>query len=250
MSFWETLKQQTHARIGLKRAGNSLSTQELLDFRLAHSRAKDSVWRDLDLNRVQAEVKSLGVKTFTVQSQCENKQEFLLRPDRGKKLNLGSEAELASTTQEEKSMDCLLILADGLSAAALERQALSFLNPFLEAIQKQNLSVGPVIIARYARVALGDKIASFFQARSVLVLIGERPGLASPQSLGVYYTFSPSSSTSDADRNCISNIQDRGLHPEIAAEVSVSLITQSLKQQLGGVKLKLQDRNLSISLNS
>lgn len=240
MSFWDTLKQQTHARIGLKRVGNSLSTQDLLDFRLAHSRAKDSVWKDLDLNRVQAEVQSLGIKTLTVQSQCENKQEFLLRPDRGKKLNQSSENDLASMAQEEKQqLDCLLVLADGLSAAALEGQSLSFLKGFLEASQKEKLLVGPVIIARYGRVALGDKIASFFQARSVLVLIGERPGLASPQSLSVYYTFSPSSSTTDADRNCISNIQERGLHPELAGELSVSLITQSLRQQLGGVKLKV-----------
>jgi len=248
MSFWEILKQQTHARIGLKRAGNSLSTQELLDFRLAHSRAKDSVWKDLDLERVETQVQSLGIKTLTVQSQCENKQEFLLRPDRGRKLNPGSETELASTAQEEKPVDCLLVLADGLSAAALEIQSLSFLKAFIEATQKEKLSVGPVIIARYARVALGDTIASFFKARSVLVLIGERPGLASPQSLSVYYTFSPSSSTTDADRNCISNIQERGLHPALAGELSVSLITQSLKQQLGGVKLTLQD--LSIILGS
>jgi len=246
MSFWDTLKQQTHARIGLKRAGNSLSTEELLDFRLAHSRAKDSVWKDLDLHRLGEEVKSLGLKTFSVQSECENKQEFLLRPDQGKKLNQSSEQGLASVAQEEKKIDCLIVLADGLSAAALEMQGLSFLKVFLAATKKQRLSLGPVIVARYARVALGDKIASFFQSRSVLVLIGERPGLASPHSLSVYYTFSPSPSTTDADRNCISNIQERGLHPEIAAEFSASLIAQSLKQQISGVKLKIQDQSISL----
>jgi len=241
MSFWELLKQQTHARIGLKRAGDSLATQELLDFRLAYSQAKDSVWKDLESSQLKAEAQALGMSLIEVRSQCKNKQEFLLRPDRGRKLDEQYFEELKQLHSTQKNSDCLLVLADGLSASAIEMHGFSFLKAFLSTAQNEKLSLGPIVLARYARVALGDQIASFFEAQSVLVLIGERPGLASPHSLSAYYTFSPSQSTTDADRNCVSNIQERGLPPEIAAQHLVSLITQSLRKQLGGVRLRITD---------
>ena len=234
--FWEPLKALTHARIALGRAGNALPTAEWLKFKMAHSQARDSVWCELDTPLLKDQLQIPEDQWVEVQSQCQNKQEFLLRPDLGRKLGAGFQEALP----KYESIDCALVLADGLAAQALHRHAQCFTSKFLELLPQRGLKSGPVVVARYARVALGDAIGESLKARSVIVLIGERPGLASSESLSVYFTYQPQVGKTDAQRNCISNIQDRGLPPEHAAEMAALLLDQSLKKQLSGVDLKME----------
>ena len=133
-----------------------------------------------------------------------------------------------------------MVVADGLCAHGISKYGPSFISVFMRGCEKEKIKLGPVIFARYARVALGDEIGELLKTRSVLMLIGERPGLASAESLSIYYTFSPSSQKTDADRNCISNIQEKGLAPENAAEMGVYLLGQSLRRKLSGVQFKLE----------
>lgn len=234
--FWEHLRAFTHARIALGRAGNALPTAEWLKFKMAHSQARDSVWCELDTTLLKEQLQIPESQWIEVQSQCQTKQEFLLRPDLGRKLG----AEFQEVLPKNESIDCLLVLADGLAAQALHRHAQCFTSKFLELLPQRGFKNGPVVVARYARVALGDAIGECLGARSVIVLIGERPGLASSESLSVYFTYQPQVGKTDAQRNCISNIQDRGLPPEYAAEMAVRLMEQSLKKQLSGVDLKME----------
>lgn len=259
---WGFLRSLTHARIALGRAGHSIPTRELLDFRLAHSRARDSVWREVDFGKVRGELEILirdgqvhaprGTEISTefsteiveVTSRCAGKQEFLLNPGRGRMLSPESETALAKIAQKNPGKapgpDCVLVIADGLSADAVQSNAADFARAFIAGMGSVNLSLGPVVLATYARVALGDEIGKALKARSVLMLIGERPGLASSDSLSVYFTYSPDSSRTDANRNCISNIHASGLSPAIAARMSVLLAQTSIQRQLSGVDLKLE----------
>jgi len=234
--FWESLKALTHARIALGRAGNALPTAEWLMFKMAHSQARDSVWCELDPALLKEQLKIPKSQWIEVQSQCQTKQEFLLRPDLGRKLG----TEFQEALPKNESIDCVLILADGLAAQALHRHAQCFTDKFLELLAQKGFKSGPVVLARYARVALGDAIGEHLRARSVLVLIGERPGLGSSESLSIYFTYQPQVGKTDAQRNCISNIQDRGIPPEHAAEMAVLLLEQALKKQLSGVDLKME----------
>jgi len=230
---WDFLKKFTHARIALGRVGNAIPTKELLNFRLAHSRARDSVWTELD------EMKLNG-PFISIQSQCLSKKEFLLNPDKGRELDSNSRQKLEKLAKETPAPDCLLLIADGLSAEALHTNANSFVEIFTEELKKTGLKMGPVILGRYARVALGDEVGEIFKARSVLMLIGERPGLASSQSLSVYFTYEPSKGKTDVNRNCISNIHSQGISPLGAAQMSVYLLQQALTKQLSGVGLKVE----------
>ncbi len=237
---WAFLRNLTHARIALGRAGHSVPTRELLDFRLAHSRARDSVWREVDFSRLRAEFNS----AIEVQSRCASKQEFLLDPDRGRALSDDSKKLLGSLAGKPSTRvanpDCVLVIADGLSADAVQSNATAFAKAFIEGMAAVNLSLGPVVLARYARVALGDEIGALLKSRSVLMLIGERPGLASSDSLSVYFTWAPDATRSDANRNCISNIHADGLAPEFAANMAVFLAQASIQRQLSGVDLKIE----------
>jgi ethanolamine ammonia-lyase small subunit len=132
------------------------------------------------------------------------------------------------------------VIADGLSAEAVHTNGNSFVSVFAGEIKKTGLKMGPVMLSRYARVALGDEVGEIFKARSVLMLIGERPGLASSHSLSVYFTYEPSKGKTDANRNCISNIHTQGLSSQGAAQMSVYLLQQALTQQLSGVGLKIE----------
>lgn len=237
---WSFLKELTHARVSIGRAGCAIPTRELLDFKAAHSRARESVWREVDFSFLVETVAQLGLSMIQVQSRCDSKKEFLLNPDKGRRISEISKKEMLSKFLNEKTCDCLVVIGDGLSAEAIHKNASAFLTGFLNEQKNTGLKVGPVIVARYARVALGDEIGSLFKAKSVLVLIGERPGLATSESLSVYFTYQPTPHKTDAERNCISNIHKNGLSPEGAARMSVYLLEQSLKHQLSGVSLKVE----------
>ncbi|MFM8269782.1 MAG: ethanolamine ammonia-lyase subunit EutC [Pseudomonadota bacterium] len=232
-SSWDFLKSFTHARIALGRVGNALPTKALLDFRLAHSEARDSVWTELDETKVQG-------WSLQVQSRISNKKEFLLNPEKGRVLSKEAREKLGALSNKSGPCDCLLVLADGLSAEGLHKNGNAFVKEFVQEFQKPGLKLGPIILARYARVALGDEMGLLLKARSVLMLIGERPGLSSAESLSVYFTYEPCSGKTDVNRNCISNIHRQGLSPEGAAKMSVYLLQQALVQRLSGVSLKVE----------
>ena len=242
--LWASLRQLTHARIALGRAGHSVPTRELLDFRLAHSRAKDSVWQEVDFAALCAAEPFAGRSVLEVSSRCTDKKNFLLRPDLGRCLSDDSRLTLEGSVPATPP-DCLLVIADGLSAAAIDVNASAFAGEFILAAQKSGITLGPVVFARHARVALGDEIGTLLNAKSVLMLIGERPGLGSSESLSVYFTYKPALGRTDADRNCISNIHAAGLPPIVAAGMAMFLAETAIKRQLSGVDLKVEYSGLT-----
>ena len=237
---WEFLKDWTHARIALGRAGHALPTKEVLRFKLAHSRARDSVWREVDFSNLKSTLKSLSLCYFEVQSQCTGKQHYLLNPDLGRVLSPESVTALKSLSTQNDLCDIVVVVADGLSADGIHSHGKTWVREFSRQAKAEGLCLGPVVLARYGRVALGDEIASRLKAKSVIVLIGERPGLGSSESLSSYFTYDPKVGRTDADRNCISNIHSAGLPPAAAAEMGVYLAKTAISRQLSGVGLKLE----------
>ena len=235
---WIFLKKFTHARIGLGRAGHSIPTKELLDFRLAASRARDSVWSEVDFTETIKTISEKSWQSIVVSSICKSKEEFLRNPSSGRKISEDSKDRLKNSTTD--SFDCVLIIADGLSANAVHKTSKAFIEKFLEVVTASRLKLAPVILAKYARVSLGDEIGKLINAKTTVMLIGERPGLASAESLSVYFTFGPDSKNTDAQRNCISNIHGSGLSPEGAAVMSEFLLKTSLQKRVSGVGLKVE----------
>jgi ethanolamine ammonia-lyase small subunit len=225
----------TAARIGLKRTGASLATGPLLDFKLAHARARDAVHEALDEARLGVEIATLGLPVLTVASAAENRQRYLMRPDLGRQLAPGAEAILAPCAG---SYDVAFVVADGLSARAVQAHGHSVLAGALLALQGEDWRIAPLVIARHGRVALGDAIAARLGADCVAVFIGERPGLTAPDSMGAYLTWQPRPETTDADRNCISNIRPEGIGYADAAFKLTHLLRSMRARRLSGVLLK------------
>jgi ethanolamine ammonia-lyase small subunit len=233
---WANLARWTPARIALGRAGASLPTREVLGFALAHARARDAVHAAFDAAAIAGGLAELGLETIEVESDAVERALYLRRPDYGRRLSQASRGRL----QEHKARpaDLALIVGDGLSAAAVHAHAGPQIAALLPHVKALKLSLAPVVIARGARVALGDEIGSLLRARMAAVLIGERPGLSSPDSLGVYLTYAPKAGRSDAERNCISNIRAEGLSYELAAFKLAWLVREALRRSLTGVDLK------------
>ncbi|QAY94897.1 ethanolamine ammonia-lyase [Methylovirgula ligni] len=234
--FWKNLSRTTQARIALGRAGASLPTQEVLNFSLAHARARDAVHTPFDRDKVAGEIQALGFETIFVESGAPDRASYLRRPDWGRVLSPASRALLAS--RKDASCDLAIVVADGLSATAVHSQIAPLLAAFKPYIARAGWRVAPVVIASQARVALGDEIGVLFGARAVILLVGERPGLSSPDSLGIYLTYDPKPGRNDGERNCISNVRDEGLSHDLAAFKLAWLVDQALKRQLTGVALK------------
>jgi ethanolamine ammonia-lyase small subunit len=234
---WLGLRRLTPARIALGRAGDGQPTRALLDFSLAHARARDAVHTALDVDRAEADIQDSGVfETRIAWSAAPDRATFLSRPDLGR--TLAPESRLMLTTGQNQSCDLAFVVADGLSAAAVQTHAPNLLEAMAPFIERAGWRLAPVVIATQARVALGDEIGAALGARTVAVLIGERPGLSSPDSLGVYLTFEPRVGRSDAQRNCISNIRAEGLGYDEAAFKLAWLIGEALRLRLTGVGLK------------
>ncbi len=232
---WQTLKTLTAARIALGRVGTSLPTQEVLNFSVSHALARDAVHLPLDVGALDAAIRACGFDTLQVHSSAADRHQYLLRPDLGRSLNQSSRAQLTATATNP--VDFLLVVGDGLSALAVQTQV----PPLLAEIHKlipPNWNLGPVVIASQARVAIGDEIGELLKARLVAVLIGERPGLSSPDSLGIYLTFNPKIGRLDAERNCISNVRPAGLSYAKAAHTLIWLAKQAIHLQVTGVGLK------------
>lgn len=234
--LWSGLRVLTPARIALGRAGASLPTSEVLAFQLAHARARDAVHHAADLDMVASRTAEAGLAAVRVSSQVTDPVEYLTRPDLGRRLDPQDAERLAAHAGE--ACDAVLVIGDGLSGLAVERQAVPLAAQVTARLARSGWRLGPVVIARFARVALGDEIGERLRARMVAMLIGERPGLSSPDSLGAYVTWAPRVGRTDAERNCLSNIRPAGLTIERAAEKLVWLMTEARRRELTGVDLK------------
>lgn len=230
---WARLRTLTPARIALGRTGASLPTEAVLDFALAHARARDAVTAPFHPLAVAEAIEALDLRTLVVESAAPDRPTYLRRPDLGRRLSDESRARL-----HPSPCDLAIVVADGLSSTAVHAHAA----PLIEALQPHSAAahwrVGPVAIARQGRVALGDEIGEVLGARLVLLLVGERPGLSSPDSLGAYLTFDPRVGRTDAERNCVSNIRAAGLSYEAAALRIAWLAREALRLSLTGVALK------------
>jgi ethanolamine ammonia-lyase small subunit len=233
---WGELARLTPARIALGRSGVGLPTREVLRFSLAHAKARDAVHTALDADAVEAAVAALGFGTLRATSAAPARDAYLRRPDLGRRLS--DDSRTALTERAATPCDLAFVVADGLSSSAVAAQAEPFLAAMKPWIAAAGWSVAPVAVATQARVAIGDEVGELLQARAVVVLIGERPGLSSPDSLGAYLTIDPKPGRNDGQRNCISNIRPDGLSFELAAFKLSWLIEQALKRALTGVKLK------------
>jgi ethanolamine ammonia-lyase small subunit len=234
---WHTLTQFTPARIALGRAGMSLTTRSFLEFQLAHALARDAVNIPLDFAGLEQRLKMLNHQTQTLQTQAENQSVYLQRPDLGRLLSASAIDCLHRSAQI--SFDAVVVVVDGLSSKAIEQHAEPFLNLLLPELKANGYTFPPVCLVKHGRVAIGDAIAEHYAARLCIVLIGERPGLSSPDSMGIYFTYQARSGIStDADRNCISNIHKNGLCYEQALKKLLFLLYESEKLQRSGVHLK------------
>jgi len=231
---WAELRALTAARIALPRAGASLATAPQLDLRLAHARARDAVHAQLDEARLVAELAPLGLGVLAVASAAADRQHYLMRPDLGRRLAGDAEARLAAYAGS--GHDVAIVIADGLSARAVEMHARPLLDAALPRLAAWRIA--PLVVVRQGRVAIGDEIANALRADIAVVLIGERPGLSAPDSMGAYLTFRPTPQTTDAERNCISNIRPEGLAYADAAITLVHLLRAMRARQISGVHLK------------
>ena len=232
---WTTLREMTSARIGLGRAGGSLPTAARLEFRLAHAAAQDAVTTELDPQRVARGAAELGLAVEIVTSAAADLPTYLTRPDLGRRLSDESRARLAARGGR---CDVALIVADGLSAGAAHDEAPPLVRALVAVLRERGLTLGPLTIATRARVALGDEIGALVGARAAVILLGERPGLKSPRSLGAYLVFGPRRGRTDAERNCVSNIHPNGLATAAAARKIAWLTLAALERGLSGVALK------------
>ena len=228
------LRSYTSARVGLRRAGTSLATSELLDLAQCLAEARDAVHAELSVVSLRAQLAERGLRIFSVRSAARDRAEYLRRPDLGRRLSPASRT--LSQESETHPGRLAIIVADGLSAIAAERHAVPVLDALLPLLE--GWRIGPVVIAEQARVAVGDEIGETLKAEATLLLIGERPGLSSPDSLGAYITWAPKVGRSDAERNCISNIRPEGLSYALAGGKIAGYLTQARKFQLTGVALK------------
>jgi ethanolamine ammonia-lyase small subunit len=234
---WSELRDVTQARIALGRAGGSLPTGEWLAFKSAHAAARDAVHNEFDAEKAAAEIAALGVKTVVVASAAADRTAYLQRPDLGRRLDEPSRQRLQELASP-KPPDLAIIVSDGLSALAVHRQAAPLLAELLPKLMADAWRLAPVVIARFARVALEDEVGEALGAELALMLLGERPGLGSPDSLGAYLVYGPQRGNTDAQRNCVSNIRPEGLPPAVAAGTLHYLLTEARRRKLSGVHLK------------
>ena len=229
------LRAYTAARIGLGRSGPGIATADHLAFRAAHALARDAVHASLDLDALEAALAPLGLPVLRVESRCPDQASYLTRPDLGRRL---ADASVTLLQSQAPGEEIVVLVAGGLSARATASHGATLLGLLVPEIQRSGRRVGPICIAPRGRVALGDEVGALLGARLVLVLIGERPGLTSPDSLGAYVTVHPAVGRTDADRNCVSNIRPEGMPLTEAARRIAWLIDQAMVRGISGVTLK------------
>lgn len=240
---WERLNAFTDARIGLGRAGVSLPTSKLLAFQLAHAQAQDAVHCPLDVETLARELtQTLGLSEapLRLHSHAQDRAMYLQRPDYGRRLNDETRAYLQKAAESQQRYDLALVVVDGLSALAVQQNSAPFLSTLYQTLNSDatDWQLAPLTIVEQGRVAIGDEIGALLNADAVLVMIGERPGLSSPDSLGLYMTWAPEPGLRDDRRNCISNVRPAGLQVDEAARRFFLLLKEARQLQLSGVKLK------------
>ena len=233
---WEALRRLTAARIALGRAGASLPTAAHLAFQLDHARARDAVHHRLDVDALAEALAPAGLPVLRARSLAADRPEYLRRPDLGRRLDAASRQALAD--RSAAGCDAVFVVADGLSALAVERHAPPLLARVAERLRREGWRLGPAVVVEQGRVAVGDEVGEALGAAMVAVLIGERPGLSSPDSLGVYLTWAPRPGRTDAERNCVSNVRPEGLPYEQAAHRLAWLMAEARTRRLSGVELK------------
>jgi ethanolamine ammonia-lyase small subunit len=233
---WDALRRFTDARIGLGRAGAALPISEVLKFSMAHAQARDAVTTPIDWQPIERGLAALGLGTLRVASAAVDRDTYLRRPDLGRRLDPDARAAVAAAAGN--APDLLILVADGLSSTGVAANALPMITALLPLAQASGWSLAPVLLAGQGRVALGDDAGELIGARAVLVLIGERPGLSSPDSLGAYLTWAPRVGRKDGERNCISNIRRGGLSAAEAAFKAHWLLREAMQRKLSGVGLK------------
>ena len=227
------LREFTMARVGLGRAGDALPTEVMLELRRARAAAADAVHEEMHVGALVMECEQRGWPCIAVRSAARNRAEYLRRPDLGRIIHKDSQA-----TMTAGPFDLSLIVADGLSALAVHRHAFPVLGRLIPKLRDASWRLAPIILVERGRVAIGDQIARLLDAQISLILIGERPGMTSPDSLGAYLTWQPRPGKTDAERNCISNIRPEGLNYDEAADRLFSLVTESRRRQISGIELK------------
>ncbi|WP_166360500.1 ethanolamine ammonia-lyase subunit EutC [Pseudomonas akapageensis] len=236
---WLKLRRLTPARIALGHSGTSLPTSALLDFQFAHAQARDAVHLPFDHAGLIEQLNDCGRTSLLLHSAAPNRDTYLQRPDLGRRLAEDSARKLRDyASANPGGVDLAIVIADGLSALAVHRHAVPFLMRLEEQAQMDGWSLSPVILVEQGRVAVADEIGQLLDARMVVILIGERPGLSSPDSLGLYFTYNPKVGLTDAYRNCISNIRLEGLSYGMAAYRLLYLMREACRRQLSGVNLK------------
>jgi ethanolamine ammonia-lyase small subunit len=229
---WESLKAFTAARIAMGRVGSSIPLKQSLEFKLAHAHARDAVYSVLNVDGLLESIKTFGLPMLKLHSKAQNRHQYLQRPDYGRLLN---DASVQLINESAYPCDICIIIADGLSATAINENAIPLLNVLLPMLRYK---LSPICLAEQARVALGDDIAHGLKAQLCIMLIGERPGLSSADSIGAYLTYNPKPGLTDETRNCVSNIRPNGLPFDLAAQKIFYLVQEAFRLQLSGVMLK------------
>ncbi|MEZ5583281.1 MAG: ethanolamine ammonia-lyase subunit EutC [Candidatus Competibacteraceae bacterium] len=236
---WQRLRQFTPARIALGRAGVSLPTKPLLEFQFAHARARDAVHLPFASASLREQLIQQSHTVINLHSAAADRNVYLQRPDLGRQLDWESRHRLQSWAADQPTeCDVVFVIADGLSTLGVHRNAIPLLEAILTKLKPAGWRTGPIVLVEQGRVAIGDEIGELLGARMVAVLIGERPGLSSPDSLGIYLTYRPKPGLTDADRNCISNVRQEGLSITEAAHKLFYLLSEASRRQLSGVQLK------------
>jgi ethanolamine ammonia-lyase small subunit len=230
------LRRLTPARVGLGRSGAGLPTKALLDFTLDHARARDAVHAAFDSAGLVRALGDLGLTPIEVASRAATRSEYLRRPDLGR--ILAAESRQVLEAGRGDGAELVIVIGDGLSPTAVHHHAAEVLRQLLPRLAQDGLAIGDVVVASGARVALADEIGEVLTAKMVVMLIGERPGLSAPDSLGAYLTFDPRAGRTDAERNCISNIHGSGLSSAEAAFKIAWLIREAMARRVSGVALK------------
>jgi ethanolamine ammonia-lyase small subunit len=230
------LKDFTAARIAIGRTGASIPLKQSLAFRLAHAHARDAVYSELDIDQLSADLKQFDLPVLQLHSQAAYREQYLQRPDLGRLLNEESVSQL--NDHSVKGIDIVIIIADGLSAAAVNNNAVGLLKILIPQLQSAGLKLAPVCLVKQGRVAVADDIGMHLGAKLSFILIGERPGLSAADSMGAYLTFDPKPGLTDESRNCISNIRPHGLTFKPAAKKIFYLIQEAFRRKLSGIGLK------------
>ena len=254
---WAILREYTDARIGLGRAGVSIPTSHSLQFQLAHAQAQDAVHLPLDVEYVIEQFGNINLnqEIFTpilLHSQAVNRTVYLQRPDLGRRLDKKSMDVLKKVNAlKDEKYDLSIVVVDGLSSLAIKENAAVFTKKLIEALNfdSQDWNIAPITIVQQGRVAIGDEVGQILNSKISIVLIGERPGLSSPDSMGLYLTYNPKVGLTDESRNCISNIRIEGLSYEEAVKKTMYLLKESRKLELSGVNLKDRTSNDIIENN-